>query len=323
MKTKYILVITALCAAFGAAAQQQTEEFTVRDTWHECSTEMATARILDFGEEVQPVRYSPNIVYAAAHGEALTLQIVRQIRQSEPMPCVIFIQGSAWMKQDTYSNIPMLSRFAERGYVVAMVQYTHSGLAPFPAALQDVKSAIRYMRKNADKWGVDPDNIFLWGDSSGGHLTLMTALAGDVAEYDSDLYTECSTEINAFVAYYPVTDLLTMHNDPCASTDGSSTSFEGKFLANRDVDDIPEEALAASPVSYVDASKPTKPIMIAVGTCDHIVPFSQSEMMAKKLDEAGKDYQYYVVPGADHGSWQFWTPQMFDIVDSFFSQYKK
>ena len=323
MKTRISLVLIALCGAFCASAQLQMEDFYNNPTWHECSTEMETAQVLDFPEESQPVRYMPNVVYAAAHGEALTLQIMRKIGQSDPKPCVIFIQGSAWQKQDTYSNIPMMSRFVDRGYVVAMLQYTHSGIAPFPAALQDVKTAIRFMRKNAETYGVDPDNIFLWGDSSGGHLTLMTALTSHVPEFDSDLYTEYSTEINACVAYYPVTDLLVMHRDPCASTSGLSDSFEGQFLGRRSVEDIPEEAKAASPIYYVSADRENPPVMLAVGTSDHIVPFSQTEMMAKKLEEENKVYQYYVIDGADHGSWQFWTSRMFDIVDAFLRQYMK
>lgn len=328
MKVKSMLLVAMCLSSSLAWAQSNWEDYFNNPTWHECETEMSTAQVLSFDDEQRPVHYTHNVVYKASQGEALTLQILRPDRPidrstEQLLPCVIFIQGSAWMKQNVYTRLPILGDFAAKGYVVAMVEYTHSGLAPFPAPLQDVKAAIRYMRLHADKYGVDPDNMFIWGDSSGGHLAMMTAVTSGVEAFDTDLYGDQSTGINACVSYYGVSDIRAAHHDPCSASTGLGDSPEGLLIGGKAVDDYVEESAAASPITYVSKDNDIPPMMLVVGTCDHIVPFSQSEMMAKKLDEEGKEYVYYVIKGADHGSWEFWTPLMLDKVDAFFKQHMK
>ena len=227
------------------------------------------------------------------------------------------------MKQDVYANLPALAKFSERGYVVAIVEYTHSGIAPFPAPLQDVKTAIRFMRKNADTYGVDVNNMFVWGDSSGGHLALMTVVTDGIPEFETRQNEEFSTNVNACVSFYGVSDIKSVHTDPCSASSGKEDSPEGMLLGKKDVSTHISEADEASPIHYVSETRQIPPVMLAVGTCDHIVPFSQTELMAKTLKEAGKEYEYYVLKGADHGSWEFWTPQFFDVVDNFLRKHIK
>ena len=326
MKTLKIMALAVLCGTMSATAQTNYMDYFKNPTWHECASDMNTAQVLEFDDVVRPVNYTKDVVYNASCGEALTLQILSQKRISsavELQPCVVFIPGSAWMKQNVYSRVTTISQFAQLGYVVAVVEYTHSGLAAFPAPLKDVKAAIRYMRKNADKYSVDANNIFVWGDSSGGHLSLMAAFTNGMPEYEPDVYSDISDDVNACVAYYGVTDIRAIHGDPCSASTGGADSPEGMLMGKRDVESCPDESDAASPVNYVSAERPIPPVLIAVGTCDHIVPFSQSETLARKLESEGKTYKYYVLKGADHGSWQFWTSQMFKNVDTFFKQYIK
>ena len=323
MKIKTIALLVVLCCPAGMWAQLNMMDYFTNPNWHECQTEMASAQVLEFGEQVKPVNYIHDVVYCASQGTALRLQILSSHKYYDPsnevkgLPCVVYIQGSAWMKQSIYDRVAQMGQFASRGYVVAMVEYTHSGLAAFPAPLQDVKAAIRYMRKNAQQYGVDADNIFVWGDSSGGHLSLMAGLTKDVEAFEPEVYGGVSDAVNACVAYYPVTDIRAIHGDPCSASTGLADSPEGMLMGRRDVESCPEESDAASPITYVIADRAIPPVMLAVGTRDHIVPFSQSESMAKRLEQEGKTYQYYVLNGADHGSWEFWTEQMLDKVDAF------
>lgn len=90
---------------------------------------------------------------------------------------MVHVQGSAWMKQDRTALVPTLSRIAERGFVVAIVEYRHSGIASFPAQIQDARNAVRFMRANAAQYHVDADNLFLSGCSSGGQVALLAAVA--------------------------------------------------------------------------------------------------------------------------------------------------
>ncbi len=323
MNTRLKLAFVAASISISAQSQSNMQDYFSNPEWHECHSEMKTARIMAFPERKPVVRYIHNVVYMNSYGEDLTLQILKPDNggKDEKYPCVIYIPGSAWMKQDVYVNLPALAEFAGRGYVVAMVEYVHSGIAPFPAQLQNIKAAIRFMRKNACMYGVDADNLFVWGDSSGGHLALMTAVTADVSEFDTDLYNEYSTAINACVSYYGISDIKSIHTDPCSVSSGKEDSPEGMLLGNVDVDEHVVEADAASPVHYVDSMRNIPPILLAVGTHDHIVPFSQTELMARTLDNAGKEYAYYVLEGADHASWEFWTPQTFDVVDRFLREH--
>lgn len=326
MKRLKLMTLAALCGTLSLTAQINFMDCFTNPTWHECSSDMSTAQVLEFDDGVRPVNYRKDVVYSASCGVALTLQILSQEHIGSVdavQPCVVFIPGSAWMKQDVYSRVAVMSEFARLGYVVAIVEYTHSGLASFPAPLKDVKAAIRYMRKNADKYGVDANNIFVWGDSSGGHLSLMSAFTNGMPEFEPDVYSDISDDVNACVAYYGVTDIRAIHGDPCSTSTGGADSPEGMLMGKRDVESCPEESDAASPLSYVSADRSIPPVLIAVGTCDHIVPFSQSESLARKLEDEGRTYLYYVLKGADHGSWQFWTPQMFQNVDRFMRQYIK
>lgn len=322
-KARIKLALMMACTSVCVHAQLNMQDYYNNPEWHECHSEMRSARIMAFPERHPVVRYIPDVVYMDSMGGDLTLQILKPEGggENEKYPCVVYIVGSAWMKQNVYGNLPALSRFAERGYVVAVVEYVHTGIAPFPVQLQNVKTAIRFMRKNADEYGVDADNLFVWGDSSGGHLALMAAVTGNVAEFDTDLYREYPTTFNACVSYYGISDIKSIHTDPCSSSTGKEDSPEGMLLGNVDVDKHVQEADSASPVHYVDKGRDIPPILLAVGTCDHIVPFSQTELMAKTLDEAGKEYVYYVLEGADHASWEFWTPQTFDVVDRFFKEH--
>lgn len=321
MKFRTILFVAFVFHSYHAEARLNTQDYFGNPNWHESQTEMETAQVLTFSEKQPQIVYINDVVYSSRDGNDLTLQILRPKADfggtMNRFPCVIYIQGSAWMKQDVYANLPALAKFAERGYVVAVVEYTHSGLAAFPAPLQDVKTAIRFMRKNADIYGVDEANLFVWGDSSGGHLSLMTAVTGGVEEFDTLLYKEYSTDINACVSYYGVSDIKSIRTDPCSASTGLEDSPEGLLLGGKNVAEHTDAADMASPLYYVTKERPIAPILLAVGTCDHIVPFSQSELMAATLDKACKEYAYYVLKGADHGSWEFWTPQTFDAVDNF------
>lgn len=266
------------------------------------------------------IDYKPNVVYASKDNTDLTLQILvprlLEVDTNARYPLIVYIQGSAWRKQNVYRNLIALGDFARRGYVVAIVEYRPSDDAVFPAQIEDTRDAINFMINNADKYNVDTNNIFVWGDSSGGHTALFTAIP--LNENDNAI-----TNINAIIAYYPPTDLLEMRNDPLGSTTGDANSPEGILIGRKNVYDFPEEAKRISP--YYEISKVTNmpPIFLAHGTADSVVPFSQSKILADKLKEENRVYEFYALKDADHGDWQFWTKDMFDLVEKFINKYKK
>ncbi len=134
------------------------------------------------------VQLIPNIVYKENEKTSLKLNLLvyrnpmdalfNRDGNKEVYPLIIYLQGCGWgwSEQDIFQFIPQLSDFAKDGYVVASVQYRLSSQEIFPAQLDDVKAAIRYLKTNASQFNIDPNKVGLWGDSSGAHLALLAGL---------------------------------------------------------------------------------------------------------------------------------------------------
>jgi acetyl esterase/lipase len=269
--------------------------------------------------------YLHDVVYAHANDMDLHLQIVMPEYPSRDikLPCIIYIQGSAWFQQPRFTKITMFTELCKRGYVFASVEYRPSPVASFPAQIQDVKTAVRFMRKNAEKYGVDVNNFFIWGDSSGGNMALLACLTQDQPSLDTEEYSTGSVAVNACVAYYPVTDVLRMQEfAPDYMDHISANSPTGILFGGIPVMENPDKVKTASPITYVSREKAssTAPILIMTGNQDRVVPFEQSVIMADRLEEFGYDYTFYKIEGGDHGSWEFWSLDAFNIIDNFFKR---
>lgn len=258
--------------------------------------------------------YHPDVVYAKYGDLERRLQIIVPSRSGYIFPLVVFVQGSAWRKQDLYAAIPNLSHIAAKGYVIASVEIRDTDIARFPAALEDVKCAIRFMRKHAEKYGVDPARVAVWGDSSGGHLSLMTGLT--TGEYDNGLYSEQSDEVSAVIDYYGVSDLLTLGRYNDILDHDAADSPEGLLVGGR-VKDHLDLAKKASPL-HQNLDKTLPPFLIIHGDSDNVVHVNQSIEMYKALREHGQKVLFYKVVGADHGI-GVWNPQVLDITEKFLS----
>lgn len=264
------------------------------------------------------VMYTPNVIYTKRDNLDLSLQILSpNLSDKKKLPCVIYVQGSAWMKQDVYKVIPQLSKFAQRGFLVAIVEYRPSAVSPFPAQIQDAKTAIRFMRKNAEKYHIDPENIFIWGDSSGGHTSVFAGVSSGNKDLDTEEYAEYSDKVNAVVDFYGPTDIAKMQDFPSIFNHNTPDSPEGMLIGGFTVNENPEKSQKTNPLNYINKTSAIPPILIAHGDMDRIVPFNQSELLAKKLQENGKVFEYYTLAGADHGTAEFWTVNMFNVVETF------
>ncbi|RCW77333.1 alpha/beta hydrolase [Saliterribacillus persicus] len=256
--------------------------------------------------------YQSDVVYASYGDIERRLQIISPERGVQTFPLIVFIQGSAWRKQDIYAAIPNLSLIARKGYVIASVEIRDTDIAPFPAALEDVKTAIRFMRKHAEKYGINPNKVAVWGDSSGGHLALMTGLT--TGEYNNGLYKEFSDEISAVVDYYGITDILTLGKYNDILDHDAADSPEGLLLGGN-VQDRIDLAKQASPI-HQNLNKSLPPMLIIHGERDKIVHINQSIEMYKALQAHGQSVLFYKVVGADHGL-GVWNPEVLRITEKF------
>lgn len=284
-------------------------------------------RTLPKDDSARTVRYIRDVPYALKDGKQLHLQIlVPNISRAqvfgapddpnETYPLIVYVVGSAWMKQDMAANLPQLARFASRGYVIALTEYRHSGIASFPAQVQDCLSAVRFMQANAAQYKADPNRTILWGDSSGGHTVVMAGVGSDVPEYNSE-HDLPPVKLCGVVDYYGPTKIAEMNDVPSAQDHRVPDSPEGRIIGFLRVPDHFEKSEAMNPMRLIAKEKDVPPFLILHGNKDRLVPFRQSVMLYEALRDAGADATFYKLEGADHADPAFWTEGTFDLVDEF------
>lgn len=265
-----------------------------------------------------------NVEYAKKDGMSLHLQIIVPPMEVEDMignkkkyPLVVFIQGSGWMEQELGQKMHGLCEFSTRGYVVAIVEYRPSLVAPFPAQIKDAKTAIRFLQEHADDYHIDKKHIFVWGDSSGGHTCVMVAATME-REYNDE---DGSLDVKAFVDYYGPTDITRMNDQPSTQDHISADSLEGRLIGRRRVDENPEWTDAVNPMNHISEDMEMKPMLIIHGDKDRLVPFQQSVLLYEKMRETQKDVEFYKLEGADHAGDAFLKEPVLDLVDQFFRKH--
>lgn len=228
-------------------------------------------------------------------------------------PVIVFVRGSAFHEQNVpdYSNYYV--RIAEHGYVVAAIKYRASDNAPFPAQMQDCKTAVRFIRKNAGRFHCNKDRIALWGDSSGGHTVLMAGFTGD-RQPDTLDYGGESAEVKAIVDWYGPTDFVNMSYYPSSQNHHVPECPEGVEIGGVDVLENPQLSREASPMSYLDKDIPTPPTLIMHGGRDQLVPFNQSCRLYATMKALGKDVTFIKLDNACHACYGFRSTRALNMV---------
>ncbi len=211
-----------------------------------------------------------------------------------PRPAVLWLHGGGWAGGDR-SDWYELSRFiASFGYVSATADYRLSkDGACFPDAIHDAAAAVRFLRKNAAEYQLDPDRIAVGGDSAGGHLALMIALANDPELLGRDPDGVPCT-VSAVIDVYGPTDL-----PPLYESNGPLVRSLLEMFLRCKPDDDPRSYAAASPVTHLRSDAP--PILIIHGEDDGVVPFAQAQTLYDRCRQVGTPAYLARVPGAGHG----------------------
>ncbi|WP_025027006.1 alpha/beta hydrolase [Caldalkalibacillus mannanilyticus] len=232
---------------------------------------------------------------------------------ADPMPVVVYVHGGGWNHGDrkgdnnaTLRNI--CGMVSKRGYIGVTVDYRLTGEAIYPAQIQDVKLAIRYLRAHRGMYKLDPSRIGVWGVSAGGHLASLLGTTGDLMqgeliELDNgnivetlDLegtggWQEYSSKVQAVIDWYGPADFIT----PEANKDRSLTALLGGPAGT-----LPNLARLAMPGTYASSDDP--PFWIRHGKDDKRVPYTQSEKFAQQLRNGGVQVvDLKIVPKQGHG----------------------
>ena len=204
-------------------------------------------------------------------------------------PGIVIIHGGGWSSGDKAAKreINIGTTLAQHGYVCISINYvlaTKGGTATWPKNLYQCKTAVRWLRKNADRLHIDPDHIGAIGGSAGGQLVSMLGVTGPADGLDpKEPYGEFSCQVQAVVDMYGPIDLMTWHD----------ISMLGKKRA-----EAPDLYRQASPITYLKKGQP--PFLVLHGTADTTVDVEQSRQFAAALEKAGVEHQLVLIDGAPH-----------------------
>ena len=239
------------------------------------------------------VEFTPNVVYGRGGDVDLHLDIARPIDQIDPSPCVVFIHGGGWRMGDKSMHAKHVQSFAQRGYVAATVQYRFCPKYRFPCQVEDVKCAVRYLRANADKYGIDQDRIGAVGFSAGAHLAMMLGTMDEADGLEGTGGWEGqASKVQAVVSYFGPTDFRT---GPVPLT---AEPLLNDFIGGPR-DDHEEAWHAASPAKYVN--KGDAPMLLFQGTNDPLVPFTQAMQLATEMASTGIPGRVELIMKMGHG----------------------
>lgn len=216
-------------------------------------------------------------------------------RFEEKLPLFIWAEGGACKSSPPASRLPELAFYAYHGFAVASVQYRVSTQSVWPAQIQDLKTAIRYLKAHSDELGIDPNRIVIGGESAGAHLAALSALTGRTELFQTREWATVSSEVQAAICWYGAGDMTFTEEDVPVSP--------ANLLLGMDIRKHPEKARELSPITYVTPDAP--PFLFLHGDCDSVIPPDSALRLHDELVRQGVSSEFYMIEGGTHASAHF------------------
>jgi len=229
-----------------------------------------------------------DIKFKEIDGIELSLDIFEPKGDTSPNPLIVITHGGAWEAGDKAAYRSYGLDFAALGYTVASINYRLSGQAAFPAAIEDTRDAIAFLRKNAAKYKIDPDRLVMFGSSAGGHLAAFTGLAANTPKVPYLKGVDGKT-VKAIISIFGPHDL---------TLDAHRNHRVTRLFLGKTFKQAPDLYREASPINHVDKNDP--PVLLIHGSLDAIVPSKNSDLLAEKLKSAGVPVNYDKIEGWSH-----------------------
>jgi acetyl esterase/lipase len=230
----------------------------------------------------------------------LQLDLARPAQGTGPFPGLVYIHGGGWYAGNRSMYRAEIAEAAQRGYVAVTVSYRLTDVTdgkaknPFPAQVEDVKCAVRWLRANAAKYHVDAHRIGAKGASAGGHLSLMLGTTEAAKEFEGNGgQPDVSSAVQAVVNFYGPTDLPRLHETGQKVPEILENFLGGPPAARADA------YRAASPIVHL--SKSSAPTLTLHGADDPIVPVEQAIRLDARAREVGAPHTLTVLDGEKHG----------------------
>ena len=258
-----------------------------------------------------------DVTYARYGDRTVEIDIYRPKEAWGELPAIVCIHGGGWANGNRASHETVAQALAARGYVAATLSYRLSGEAPFPAAIHDCKAAVRFLRANGKKYGIDTANIGAIGLSAGGHLTALLATSAGARELEGEGgNAKFSSAIQAAMPMGAQTDLESQRTREISRTADRGQIWR-QFLGGAQ-EDKPATYRLASPLHHLDKNDP--PCWFITGETDD--PSTHADGFRRRMDELGIQSGLTVIKDAPHPflGRQIWFDEMIEVADEFFGR---
>lgn len=256
-----------------------------------------------------------DVIYGRKFGTALTLDVFEPEKKNEC--AILFMVSGGFFSSHEAINAKAYAALLERGYTVFAVVHGSQPKFQIPEITQDIHRAVRFIRHNASKWGVDPNKFGITGGSAGGHLSLTMGTQGQRGKPEAkDPIDRESSAVQAVACFFPPTDFLN-YGRPGEDAVGVGIlkGFKPAFGSKSETAEGRQElGKEISPIYFVTSNLP--PTLIIHGDADTLVPIQQAESFIQRAKENGATAKLIVKEGKAHG-WKDVESDVAAIADWF------
>ncbi len=239
------------------------------------------------------VTFERDLIYAEAGGARLQLNLARPKGVTGPLPAVLCIHGGGFRAGSREGYNKLCLTLAQHGFVAATISYRLAPMHPFPAAVHDTKAAVRWLRANAVKYGIDPARIGVTGGSAGGHLAQFLGVTAGVKEFEGGDHPGFSSAVTCVVNFYGPSDFTKSYGK---SVDAHVVL---PMWLGGDVNTARARHIQSSPLNWVTPA--AAPTLLVHGTEDKYVAYEQAVWIRDRLTACGVPVELITLTGAGHG----------------------
>ena len=272
--------------------------------------------------DLEGVTVIDGLIYTETEDGILRMDCFYDGQIKEKKPAIIWAHGGGFIETHMSRKNRPEDRFlylVKHGYFIASIDYRLAQVRTFPCQMEECKCAVRYLRANADKFGIDPDHIAFWGESCGGQLAGLMSVSEGIPDFeDKGGFPGVSSEIQAAVAWYGALDYQAFHDIRAAVDPEYLKAFEviygGTQEEKRDV------IVKGNPMTYIE--KKHCPFLSMCSNGDDRVPYTVNTEFCDRAKDYGNFAEYVIVPDQGHGYFEGeeYDRKMYEFFDRFLKE---